>query len=149
MLPSLVRVFLPAPPIESARAKETLPLPTETRSKQEREESVPPAIKEKPVVAQKTLPRRAATPARKAPLADSPKLASETIAKNASNEYFPLTYLASATAMESGTVMRIQLSRSALISLGLPLNIERTDKLIKADLVVGDDGVARAIRLVQ
>ena len=68
---------------------------------------------------------------------------------NTSNQYVPLTYLASSTAMESGTVVRVQLSRSALLSLGLPLNADRAGELIKADLVLGDDGVARAIRLVQ
>lgn len=77
------------------------------------------------------------------------KNTSEASTKKNTNEYLPLTYMASATAMESGTVVRIQLSRSALMSLGLPLNIERADGLIKADLVLGDDGVARAIRLVE
>lgn len=65
------------------------------------------------------------------------------------SEYFPLTYLASATAMESGTVVRIQVSRAKLISLGLPMDGERANELVKADLVLGDDGVARAIRLVE
>ncbi|HWW74028.1 MAG TPA: hypothetical protein VNZ44_01455, partial [Pyrinomonadaceae bacterium] len=63
-------------------------------------------------------------------------------------EYLPLTYLASATAMESGTVVRVEMSRAALISLGVPLSAERTDAKFKADIVIGDDGVARAIRLV-
>jgi hypothetical protein len=72
----------------------------------------------------------------------------ETISTKTSNEYFPLTYLASSTAMESGTVVRVQLSRAALISLGLPLGNDRTEQVLKADLIVGDDGVARAIRLV-
>jgi hypothetical protein len=73
----------------------------------------------------------------------------DTVARNARNDYFPLTYLVSSTAMESGTVVRIELSRSALISLGLPMSVEHANELVKADLVVGDDGVARAIRLVQ
>lgn len=64
-------------------------------------------------------------------------------------EYIPLTYLADATAMESGIVVRVELSRSALIAMGLPVNIERTDSRVKADVVVGDDGVARAVRFVQ
>ena len=65
------------------------------------------------------------------------------------NEYLPLTYLADATAMESGTVVRVELSRSALISLGVPVQPDRSDETLKADVVLGDDGVARAIRLVQ
>jgi hypothetical protein len=87
------------------------------------------------------------------------KLKSETAARGGSGgtrkgaasgggDYLPLTYLAGATAMESGTVVRLELSRAALISLGVPLSAERTDETFKADVVIGDDGVARAIRLV-
>lgn len=72
----------------------------------------------------------------------------ETVAQNKSTEFLPLTYLASATAMDSGTVVRVQLSKSALVRLGLPVNIESSNDSIRADLVIGDDGVARAIRLV-
>ena len=65
------------------------------------------------------------------------------------DDYLPLTYLADATAMESGTVVRVELSRSALISLGVPVEFDRSDETLKADVVLGDDGVARAIRLVR
>lgn len=64
-------------------------------------------------------------------------------------DYIPLTYLADATAVESGIVVRVELSRSALVAMGLPVNVERTDSRVKADVVVGDDGVARAVRFVQ
>jgi hypothetical protein len=73
----------------------------------------------------------------------------ETVAQNAGNDYLPLTYLDPATAMESGTVVRVKLSRSALMSLGVPVSAERSDDLVKAEVVLGDDGVARAIRLVR
>jgi hypothetical protein len=69
--------------------------------------------------------------------------------KKTTNQFLPLTYLASSTAMESGTVVRVKLSRSSLISLGLPVSSEGADEMVKADLIVGDDGVARAIRLVE
>lgn len=78
----------------------------------------------------------------------SPK-GSETVALNGTKEYLPLTYLANSTAMDTGTVIRVQLSRSALVSLGLPMNMESSRDSIEAEVVVGDDGVARAIRLVQ
>ncbi|HZT59371.1 MAG TPA: hypothetical protein VFA21_12160 [Pyrinomonadaceae bacterium] len=73
----------------------------------------------------------------------------ETVAQNANNEYLPLTYLDPSTALESGTVVRVRLSRSALMSLGVPVSAERSDDLVKAEVVLGDDGVARAIRLVR
>jgi hypothetical protein len=72
----------------------------------------------------------------------------ETVAQNA-GEFTPLTYLAKSTAIDSGTIVRVELSRSALRSLGLPVHFEGTGQSVKADVVIGDDGVAQAIRLVQ
>lgn len=63
-------------------------------------------------------------------------------------EYIPLTYLADSTAMESGTVLRVELPTSALVSMGLPAPIDRGDLRVKADVIIGDDGVTRAVRLV-
>jgi hypothetical protein len=73
---------------------------------------------------------------------------SETIAQS-SGQYLPLTYMSRASAMDGGTVVRVDLSRSALASLGFPLSFEGTGNSIRAEVVIGDDGVARAIRLVQ
>jgi hypothetical protein len=51
--------------------------------------------------------------------------------------------------MERGEVIRVQMPGSALIAFGLPVNIERADVPVKADLLVGEDGLARAIRFVR
>jgi hypothetical protein len=73
----------------------------------------------------------------------------EQVAENEiTTDYIPLTYFAGTTAMESGQVVRVMVSRSSLLAYGLPVDLERTDEKIKADLVVGDDGLARAIRFV-
>ena len=72
----------------------------------------------------------------------------EAVAGNTANEFVPLTYLAAATAIDTGTIVRVQLSRSALVRLGLPINIESSSETVKAEVVMGDDGVARAIRLI-
>lgn len=69
--------------------------------------------------------------------------------KEIKSDFVPLTYLNTATAMESGIVVRVEVAREKLAALGLPLNLERAGETIKADIVLGDDGVARAIRLVQ
>jgi hypothetical protein len=63
-------------------------------------------------------------------------------------DYIPLTYLNDSTAFDSGLVVRVQVPRATLISMGLPMNVENSSELVKADVVVGDDGVARAIRFV-
>jgi hypothetical protein len=64
------------------------------------------------------------------------------------SDYIPLSYVSEATAMESGHVVRMMVARSTLISMGLPMNAERDKEMVKADVVVGDDGLARAIRFV-
>lgn len=51
--------------------------------------------------------------------------------------------------MERGQVVRVALPRSVLGSFGLPVNPDRTMVPVKADLLVGEDGMARAIRFVR
>ena len=53
------------------------------------------------------------------------------------------------TPLESGQLVRVQLPRAALASLGLPLNAERGNEPVKADVLLGGDGLARAIRFVR
>jgi hypothetical protein len=53
-----------------------------------------------------------------------------------------------APPLESGQLVRVQVPRAALASLGLPLNAERGNEPVKADVLLGGDGLARAIRFV-
>jgi hypothetical protein len=46
-------------------------------------------------------------------------------------------------------IVRVELPRSAMANFGLPVNIDRADQRVKADVIVGADGLARAIRFVQ
>jgi hypothetical protein len=64
-------------------------------------------------------------------------------------DFFPLTYTADSAAPESGHLVRIKISRTALLAVGLPMNVARAGELITADVVIGDDGLARAIRFIQ
>ncbi|HEV2802730.1 MAG TPA: hypothetical protein VGW12_19825 [Pyrinomonadaceae bacterium] len=65
-------------------------------------------------------------------------------------EFIPLVAGApDAQPLESGQVVRVQLPRAALASLGLPLNAERSNETVKADVLLGNDGLARAIRFVR
>jgi hypothetical protein len=45
--------------------------------------------------------------------------------------------------------MRVELPRSALAGFGLPVNMDRVNERVKADVLVGPDGQAQAIRFVQ
>jgi len=64
-------------------------------------------------------------------------------------EYVPLTYMAFADDTNSGHVVRVQMPRAALLTLGVSIGSELSAELVKADVIVGDDGLARAIRLVR
>lgn len=146
-LNSLVRPSPDSPPSKPQEVSEARPAPTQTPAEMKVEK---PGILVGGEVAQKSPSKeraRATKPARA--LKREPRGASAEVAQTKGNDYLPLTYLADATAMESGTVVRVELSRSALISLGVPVEPTRTDETLKADVVLGDDGVARAIRLVQ
>lgn len=63
--------------------------------------------------------------------------------------FIPLTLLNQATAADSSVMLRVEVARDRLAAMGLPLNLDRYGETIKADIIMGDDGVARAIRLVQ
>ncbi len=49
---------------------------------------------------------------------------------------------------EGGQLVRVRMPRSNLIPLGIPLDQERASETIKADVLLSNDGLARAIRLV-
>lgn len=63
--------------------------------------------------------------------------------------FLPLVEAESLAGIESGHIMRVEMPREALVSFGLPMNQERAGELVKADVLLGDDGVARAIRFVR
>jgi hypothetical protein len=64
-------------------------------------------------------------------------------------DFILLRYGKDTEPMESGEVIRVQMPRSALITFGLPVNVERAGEMVKADLLIGEDGLARAIRFVR
>ena len=52
------------------------------------------------------------------------------------------------TALDGAPVVRMQLPRTVLVAFGLPMNPERAEEPINADVVLGPDGIARAVRFV-
>jgi hypothetical protein len=50
---------------------------------------------------------------------------------------------------DAGHVVRVELPRNALASFGLPVNADRAEARVKADVLMGEDGMARAIRFVR
>ena len=64
-------------------------------------------------------------------------------------DFLPVGYTSPMNLQDGGQVMRVELPRSALAGFGLPVNMDRVNERVKADVLVGPDGQARAIRFVQ
>ena len=62
--------------------------------------------------------------------------------------FFPLREGEDLTALESLQVVRVELTSSALGELALLVDAETANEPVKADVLVGQDGLARAIRFV-
>ena len=86
---------------------------------------------------------RALSPEAGQPTADAPVITRELV-----TEFFPLTY--SNVPAPGGYVVRMQVPRSALASFGATAFASDTPSAsVLADVVVGNDGLARAVRFVQ
>jgi len=98
------------------------------------------------------LPRLAAQPKR--------QIARRADARTASNRvdeittgFIPLPYGSSLNLWEEGPsakihLIRMRLPRSALLTTGLPMNEERANEPVLADVLFTEDGLARGIRFV-
>ena len=63
--------------------------------------------------------------------------------------FFPLREGEDLTALESLQLVRVELPGSALGEVGLPVDPETANAPVMADVVLGQDGLARAIRFVR
>ena len=63
--------------------------------------------------------------------------------------FYPLPEAEALPAVENAMVVRVQLPVSSLRLMGVPVGEERGDASVQADLLLGQDGLARGVRLVQ
>lgn len=64
-------------------------------------------------------------------------------------DFIPLSYMSAASLQDGGQIIRVQVPRAALANFGLPVNMDRYNERVKADVLFGVDGRAQAIRFVQ
>jgi hypothetical protein len=64
-------------------------------------------------------------------------------------DFFPLTFAAETISSEGGHLVRVTIPRSVLVAMGLPMNVDRAAEHVRADVFIGDDGLARPIRFIQ
>ena len=95
------------------------------------------SVKQKPqVISHRRLPvRQTSTPPTSQP-------------KEIATDFIPLTY-GDPNVGSDAQMVRVELPRSAMANFGLPVNMDRADQRVKADVLLGSDGLARAIRFVQ
>ena len=104
-----------------------------------------------PVAVAKSVP--AVTPHRPAPVRKR-TVSSVQVAKapepeeSGVQEFIALPYAPPLSSWDRGQVMRVRLPRQSLRSMGIPVNEERMFERVPADLLMGEDGLARAIRFV-
>ncbi len=73
----------------------------------------------------------------------------EPIHTEVATDFYVIPYAEPFRAEESVRVLRTRVPRSLLSAFGLPINSDRAFDPIQADVLVGNDNVARAIRFVQ
>ncbi|HKW99037.1 MAG TPA: hypothetical protein VJN43_14955 [Bryobacteraceae bacterium] len=62
-------------------------------------------------------------------------------------DFIPVVY--DPTPIQRGQVVRVRLPHAALLAFGLPVNEQHAEESIQADVLLGDDGLARAVRFVK
>jgi hypothetical protein len=65
------------------------------------------------------------------------------------SDFTPVPYTAAITADDPGMIVRVQLTRSSLAQLGYPVAETPDEDLIRADVLVGEDGWPRGVKLIQ
>jgi hypothetical protein len=69
--------------------------------------------------------------------------------EDSDSSFYPLPEAEALPAVENAMVVRVQLPVSSLQLMGVPVTEERADASVQADLLLGQDGLARAVRLAQ
>ncbi|HEY9434900.1 MAG TPA: hypothetical protein VI260_25875 [Blastocatellia bacterium] len=70
------------------------------------------------------------------------------LVNEAISRFYPLVEEGEMASLESGMIVRVEAPVSTLITLGLPITAENINQPVQADLLLGQDGLARAIRFL-
>ena len=71
------------------------------------------------------------------------------VAREIATPFFTLPFSDAALPLDEATMIRVELPRSALELAGLPVDEDRRNQRVRADLILGVDGLARAIRFIE
>lgn len=73
----------------------------------------------------------------------------EAVAASAVTDFVAVPYAPPFAPYDRGQLMRVRLPRQSLRSLGFPMVGDRWTERVQADVLTGEDGIARAIRFVK
>jgi len=65
------------------------------------------------------------------------------------SDFVPVPFTGAITADDPGMIVRVQLTRASLAQLGYPVAETPEEDLILADVLVGEDGWPRGVKLIQ
>jgi anti-sigma factor RsiW len=82
-------------------------------------------------------------------VAAHPVVAAAAADEEADASFYPLPEAEALPAVETAMVVRVQLPVSSLQLMGVPVDDGRADASVQAELLLGQDGLARAVRLAQ
>ncbi len=79
-----------------------------------------------------------------------PKMPSTTRQGANTSEFYALSYAGDPNETErGGRIVRVDLPRTVLFAMGVDIPLENEVETVKAELLVGSDGVTRAIRVIR
>jgi hypothetical protein len=112
-----------------------------------------PQSPRKDVSSQTDMPQDAK--ATETPKQDAAELVADAAVADSANEtyvasdFVPVPYTGAISADDPGMIVRVQLTRSSLAQLGYPVAEAPDEDLILADVLVGEDGWPRGVKLIQ
>jgi hypothetical protein len=79
-----------------------------------------------------------------------PRVEQARYSPNDENNFVAVTYMGDGgESARGGRVVRVDVPRSTLFAMGFDVSLENDSPTVKADLLIGPDGVTRAVRLVE
>ena len=105
------------------------------------ERPAPPVeSRDNPIRTERVAVRPVASTRHKQPVADASQ----------EGEFYALSYAGDPNETDrGGRIIRVDMPRSALFAMGVNIPLENEAEVVKTDLLVGPDGVTRAIRVVR
>ncbi len=93
-------------------------------------------------VSKRQIRRRTADPVRSVERSPS----EQTVKIETKSEFIALMY---SQEPESGQLLKVKVPRSMMVALGVSTNVQNSSEFVNAEVLMGDDGSARAIRFIQ